>query len=84
MSPDRVPPRGGMLSLLGQTPSPRVSHEDAERLRHSIAYLGDMASELKDLASRSGCATLAGLFALAEQEAAVQVAAVDAPPVSPD
>lgn len=34
-----------------------------------LAYLADMAQEMKDLADRSGAATLSGLFALAAAEA---------------
>lgn len=38
-------------------------------LRDRLFYIADMASEMKDLAEKDNCRTLAGLFALAASEA---------------
>jgi hypothetical protein len=44
-----------------------------------IAYLADMVSEMQTLATREGCATLAGLLALSHAEAQRQVSGSNGP-----
>jgi hypothetical protein len=55
-----IAPRGGKRRLV---------MERVERL----AYLADMLWELRELAAREGCVTLAGLISLAHAESEKQV-----------
>jgi len=84
MPPDSVPPRGSMLPLFSQFHLDGPTGEEAERLRHTLLYLADMAAEMEVIAAGSGCATLAGLFGLAQREAALQTAAASAANISSD
>jgi hypothetical protein len=57
---------------------------DTSARAERLIYMADMLSELKDIASRDGCETLAGLLAISHVEALRQAQASQSKAASKD